>query len=109
MLNCVVSSVMAFERFLREIHRSAGYSHVPSRGADRTGGILASGYFVSSHFSQKLACRINDVTFSQTTQNTTSAMIMDKSAVISRLLDRGRQMIMIPKIGRRIRRACWIR
>lgn len=88
-------------------YNSVDYSHVPSRGADKTGGIPASGYLVPSHFSQNLACRIKDVTFSQTTQRTTSAIMMDNSTVISRLLDRGRQIIIMPKIGRRMRRACY--
>ncbi len=80
----------------------------PTRGADKIVGIPASGYLVPSHFSQNLAWRINDVTFSQTTQRTRSAMIMDKSAVMSKLLDRGRKIIMMPKIGRTTRRMCCV-
>jgi hypothetical protein len=68
--------------------------------------MLASGYLVPSQLSQNLACRINDVTFSQTTQRIMSAMMIDRRAVMSRFSKRGRQMIMTPKIGRRMRRAC---
>jgi hypothetical protein len=70
--------------------------------------MVVSGYFVPSQLSQNLACRIKDVAFSQTTQRTISAMMIERRAVMSKFSDRGRQTIIMPKMGRKIRRACWL-